>query len=70
LWNRPSEQQAGKSGVRFFQAELDFLVVHSVLTRVTRFDEFSPNEQLFTLSSFFKRTKVDQMLGLLLSMEK
>jgi hypothetical protein len=37
---------------------------YACAARVTR---FSPNWQSFTMSSFFKATKVDQMLGLLLS---
>jgi hypothetical protein len=37
---------------------------------VTRLSEFSPNEQLFTLSQFFKIGKVNQMLGLPLSTKK
>jgi hypothetical protein len=39
-------------------------------SRVTRFGEFSPKGQLFTFSSFFKITKVDQKLGILLPSKK
>jgi hypothetical protein len=41
-----------------------------VVLRHPSYGEFSPNGQLFTLSSFFKIALVDQKLGLLTSTKK